>query len=58
MKETIFVFIYKRDEEVKVLTYDQAWKEHKELISFGWKHIQTLDAIQYIKYQFEHNEKD
>jgi hypothetical protein len=47
MEQTI-VFIYSKDNNVKVLSIEESKKLHNELISEGWKHTSTLNACVFI----------
>ena len=49
MKQT-FVFIYAKDNKIKVLTQYEANQYEKELKSEGWSHKATLNPCTYIQY--------
>jgi len=48
--EQVFVFIYAKDKEIKVLNIEEAKRLNDSLISEGWKHTHTLDACGWIQY--------
>jgi hypothetical protein len=39
------LFIYENDEEVKVLTHEQALVKHSELIENGFNHKATINPV-------------
>jgi len=39
------LFIYENDEEVKVLTHEQALVKHSELIKCGFRHKATINPV-------------
>jgi len=51
LKENDFVpfFIYKRYTVFDVLHYKQAAQSHNSLINSGWKHIATIEPLQWIE---------
>jgi len=42
------VFIYLKDDNVKVLDLEQSKNEHEDLELNGWKHIVTLNSAVYL----------
>lgn len=48
--ENIFIFIYAKEKEIKVLNNTDAIKQKDELILDGWKHTCTLDPCIWIGY--------
>jgi hypothetical protein len=48
--DKIFVFIYAKGKEIKVLNIEESKRLNVELKSNGWKHTQTLDACVWIQY--------
>ena len=48
--EQVFVFIYAKDKEIKVLNIEESKRLNDSLISDGWKHTHTLDACVWIQY--------
>jgi len=48
--EQVFVFIYAKGKEIKVLNIEESKRLDSELKSDGWKHTQTLDACVWIQY--------
>ena len=48
--EQVFVFIYAKGKEIKVLNIKESKRLDSELKSDGWKHTQTLDACLWIQY--------
>ena len=48
--EQVFVFIYAKDKEIKVLNIEESKRLNDSLISEGWKHTHTLDACGWIQY--------
>ena len=48
--EHVFVFIYAKDKEIKVLNIEESKRLNDSLISEGWKHTQTLDACVWIQH--------
>ena len=47
MNEAI-VFVYSKDNEVKVLDIKESKQKHNSLINDGWKHTSTLDSCKFI----------
>jgi len=43
------VFIYLKDDFIKVLDLEQSKQEHQDLIGFGFKHISTLNSAIYLQ---------
>lgn len=56
MMEQVFVFIYAKGYEIKVLNVEESKRLDSELKSEGWKHTATLDACTFIQYL--HNDCD
>ena len=50
----VFVFIYAKGKEIKVLNIKESKRLNDSLIKEGWKHTQTLEACVWI--QFLHND--
>ena len=48
--EQVFIFIYAKGYEIKVLNIEESKRLDAELKSDGWKHTQTLDACIFIQY--------
>lgn len=48
--EQVFVFIYAKDKEIKVLNIEESKRLNDSLISEGWKHTHTLEACGWIQY--------
>jgi len=48
-KDFVPLFIYTRNEEVKVLHYKQAAQAHKWLIETKWIHTGTIDPLTWIE---------
>ena len=48
--EQVFIFIYAKGYEIKVLNIEESKRLDAELKSDGWKHAQTLDACIFIQY--------
>ena len=48
--EQVFVFIYAKGKEIKVLNIEESKRLDVKLKSDGWKHTQTLDACVWIQY--------
>jgi hypothetical protein len=48
MNEAI-VFIYSKDNEVKVLDIKESKHKHNSLINDGWKHKSTLDSCKFLE---------
>jgi len=44
------IFVYKKDNYIKVLNYDFAIKYEYEYLKNGYTHIATLDAVTFIEY--------
>ena len=44
------IFIYEKNKSIKVLTYLQSLKFHKELLREGWVHTSTINACLFIEY--------
>lgn len=51
MNEAI-VFVYLKDNKVKVLDVKESKNKHNLLINNGWKHISTLDACRFLEYLY------
>jgi len=49
----VIVFVYSKDNKIKVLGLDSSKRLHESLISDGWKHIHTLDACAFIENTIE-----
>lgn len=50
------VFVYYKEEKIKVLTLEQSKSEHENLISIGWIHTATLDSCVYIEHLFNNED--
>jgi hypothetical protein len=48
MNEAI-VFVYSKDNEVKVLSIEESKINHDKLINEGWKHTSTLNACKFLE---------
>jgi hypothetical protein len=48
--EQVFVFIYAKNKEIKVLNIEESKRLNDDLLKDGWKHTQTLDACAWIQY--------
>lgn len=48
--EQVFIFIYAKGKEIKVLNIEEHKRLNDSLIREGWKHTQTLDACVWIQY--------
>lgn len=53
MKAT--VFIYTKEDKVKVLDMSRGTPDHNKLIEQGYAHVQTIDAAIWLQYQFDNN---
>ena len=51
--ETAIVFVYKKDNETKVLNHDKALKSHANLIINDWSHTETIDACLFVEKALE-----
>lgn len=49
------VFIYTKEDKVKVLDMAHGTPDHMSLINAGYSHVQTLDAAMWLQYQFDNN---
>lgn len=47
--EQVFVFVYARGGERKVLSMNDSKRLHNKLLTDGWKHTATLEACAYIR---------
>lgn len=54
--ENVFVFVYAKGYEIKVLNMEESKSLDAELKSSGWKHTATLDACTFLQYL--HNDCD
>lgn len=52
------VFIYYKNNEIKVLGLDDSKDCHIKLVDDGWVHTQTLDACRWIANAFNHCNKN
>jgi hypothetical protein len=50
------VFVYYKEDKIKVLTLEQSKDKHEQIISEGWIHTATLDSCVYIEHLFNNNE--
>lgn len=48
MNEAI-VFVYSKDNEVKVLDIKESKQKHNSLINDGWKHTSTLNSCKFLE---------
>lgn len=46
------VFIYHKEDKIKVLELDDSKALHIQMIEDGWKHTTTLNACAWIEYLF------
>ena len=53
MKNICFVFVYSKNDMIKVIGLEDATESHNDLINNGWVHTQTIDACKWI--EFLHN---
>jgi hypothetical protein len=49
-----FVFVYCKENKIKVLGIEAVKEQEKQLLSEGWKHTATLDACKWIEFLFSH----
>ena len=49
------IFIYTKDNDVKVLDMSHGTPDHNKLTEQGYKHVQTLHAARWFQYQFDNN---
>lgn len=49
------VFIYKKEDRIKVLTTTESSERHQQLLEVGWEHTSTLDPCRFLEYL--HNAK-
>lgn len=54
MTEPLFVFVYAKEKNIKVLSFTDAKLCHYDLLKDGWIRTKTLDACKYL--EFLHNE--
>ena len=52
----LFVFVYAKDNNVKVLSLDESSAQDGKLKAEGWKHTATLDAKTFIKFLLENTD--
>jgi hypothetical protein len=45
----VFIFIYKKDKDFKVLSIEDARRLDAQLKTDGWKHTDTLEACKFIE---------
>lgn len=50
MENKTFVFVYAKDDKIKVLNIEESKERHAELINLGWIHTHTLDGCVWIQY--------
>ena len=48
MNEAV-VFVYSKDNELKVLDIKESKYKHNSLINDGWKHTSTLDTCKFLE---------
>jgi len=53
-----FVFVYIKDQYVKVLSYKESLEYDNSLVNTGWVHTCTLDPNTFIKYLIENKDTD
>jgi hypothetical protein len=46
------VFVYYKNDEIRVLDAEEAGTQHNQLIKENWKHTATLDVCRWIEYLF------
>lgn len=46
------VFVYAKDDKIKVLDLEKSKAEHDSLLADNWKHTATLNACVYIEYLY------
>jgi hypothetical protein len=56
MNNEVFVFVYAKDNKIKVLGLEDSTQQHNTLLADGWVHTQTINACLWIEYL--HNEYD
>lgn len=49
MTEPIFIFVYAKEKEIKVLSFNDSKLCHYDLLKDGWIRTVTLDACSYIE---------
>lgn len=47
-----FVFVYAKNEKIKVCGLAEAKATEKELLADGWVHTSTLDSCMFLEYMF------
>lgn len=50
IKMNNLVFVYSKDNQIKVLGLEKSRELNKALLSDGWKHTQTIDPCVWIEY--------
>jgi hypothetical protein len=54
--EPVFLFIYAKNDRIKVLSLNDAKIQHDGLINNGMKHVSTIDAIRFLENFDQENE--
>jgi hypothetical protein len=52
------VFVYYKNDEIRVLDAEEAGTQHNQLIKENWKHTAALDVCRWIEYLFNKSEDD
>ena len=53
-----FAFVYAKDGQYKVFNLDEQMKYADYLKTNGWKHLKTVDALQWIEALIQHQTND
>ncbi len=49
IQSTYFVFVYRKDEVIKCLEFEQSLENDKQLKNDGWLHIATINPCIFIE---------
>jgi len=56
MKNEATVFVYFKNNKIKVLDLEMSKNEHQTLLNDGWKHTTTLDVCRFIEHLYNNCE--
>lgn len=57
MKIENIVFVFEKDNTTVVLDYYECAIIESELLNTGWKHVETIDTVQFVKNYYKKNAK-
>lgn len=53
MREQIILFVYKKGDELRFVYEQDAKFDHDDLVQQGYKHIDTINAIEWIEHHWK-----